>query len=68
MSIYSFEEICKGCEYVIWHNCDYCFEDRKHFCHCSTDHECDVSHMTGRCEFKFKLSDLRGGYECNKRL
>ena len=49
MSLFSLQEICKGCENAIWHDC--C----KNFCHCKKNHEQDVNGYNGTCEHKVVL-------------
>jgi len=60
MSLYSFEEICKGCEYSWWHRCKDCYrpEDKK-FCHCYNHHERDIDHESGKCKYYFNLTSLK---------
>jgi hypothetical protein len=50
MSLYSHEEICKGCELAIFHTC--CGK----FCKCSGNHAWSADHCEGTCSFKLPLS------------
>lgn len=43
MSLYSYEEICEGCEYAVFHEC--C----NSFCHCKDDATDQANCYNGKC-------------------
>jgi len=52
MSLYLFEEVCKGCIHASWHSCDQCYRKEAHFCNCELKAEPKVNHYTGACKYK----------------
>lgn len=49
MSLYSFEEICEGCRFAVFHKCEKCIQ-QKTFCHCSEGNHESVDHCEGTCK------------------
>jgi hypothetical protein len=45
MSLYSMNEICKGCKYAIFHKC--C----ENFCRCTIGWDLSVNHYKGTCDY-----------------
>lgn len=46
MSLYTFEEICVGCDFAVWHGC--C----QRFCYCRKEHGDDTNNREGTCPYK----------------
>ena len=51
MSLYSQDEICKGCVLAIFHKC--CGS----FCKCLEDYDVVADYTKGKCEYRKEITD-----------